>query len=103
MREGLITLGVILLVLGAIFYFVPTPESAHETDRAVTEGWLRPVALWAMILGAVITILGLLLPDRTAHPEQAITAPSPPEATEEPELTRRERRKIKIRNYRRQP
>jgi hypothetical protein len=36
MRSGLLTVGIILLVLGAIFYFIPGPASATNTDTTTT-------------------------------------------------------------------
>lgn len=36
MRSGLLAVGVILLVLGAIFYFVPTPATATQEDSVTT-------------------------------------------------------------------
>jgi hypothetical protein len=34
MRSGLLTVGIILLVLGAIFYFVPSPATAYNDNTA---------------------------------------------------------------------
>jgi hypothetical protein len=93
MRDGLLALGVIILVLGAIFYLIPTPASANTDQPQELAG---QAAVAAMILGALLTLLCLILPATDpfpSNPEQALVHSAPAEPTEEPRV----RRKIKIR------
>jgi len=55
-RPGLLAVGVILLVLGAIGYFLMQP--VPDADSTTTQ-----LSVLAMILGAILTLLGLFLPD----------------------------------------
>lgn len=67
MREGLLTAGIILLVLGAIFYFMPAATSTPAASVSI----VRNLSLVSMILGAMLTILGIVLPNvDEAKPEQ---------------------------------
>ncbi|MDO8656260.1 MAG: hypothetical protein Q7K45_03400 [Nanoarchaeota archaeon] len=76
MRTGLIAIGVIFLVLGAIAYFIPTIFSAFtwSSEGFVStsySSWLIPyqIIIALLIIGAVLLIFGLALPE----PVQVIT------------------------------
>ncbi len=73
MRTGMIIFGVILLILGAVFYFVPT-QSASAVTTTVNDGGVNTSSSsaavsipWALtlatsLIGAVLLILGLAFP-----------------------------------------
>ena len=76
MKTGLIVIGIILLVLGGIFFYLPlatttaTSEVSNEAqgiDRvsAVQAAATVPVQFSAgsMIIGLILTLLGFLIPD----------------------------------------
>jgi len=74
MRSVLIFLGVVFLVAGALFYFVPTPWVTGRTtvigngDVDVTTATASayipwPLTIAVMALGALLFLLGLALPD----------------------------------------
>jgi hypothetical protein len=93
MRDGLLTLGVILLVLGAIFSFVPEPQNVNAPNQPA---YTYALALWSMLCGALCIVLGLVLPGSdpfVSCPEQALVHHAPPEPAEAPAR----RPKIKIR------
>ncbi len=73
MRTGLITLGIIFLIAGAIFYFMPLQSAAATTtnsqngDTSVRTSsasfyipW--PVTLAMLLIGAALLTLGFALP-----------------------------------------
>jgi hypothetical protein len=68
MRGGLLVLGLIVLLIGAIFYFVPAV--ADDTTRAYARasGIDTTVLSWigfiVMLIGGLLSVLGLLLPSR---------------------------------------
>ncbi|HLG24102.1 MAG TPA: hypothetical protein VI564_04195 [Candidatus Nanoarchaeia archaeon] len=71
MRTGLLSLGVVLLVLGAVFYYFPI-ASASASGSQLEAGKTRTVIGYAslpmqvsiasMIIGAILIVLGLALP-----------------------------------------
>lgn len=71
MRTGLIAFGVLLMVLGAMFYYIPrattTVVSASDSGEVNTirASAILPVqiTIGGMILGVVLFILGLSIPD----------------------------------------
>jgi hypothetical protein len=65
MRSGMITLGIILLVIGAIFYFMPTQSAAAGANGAVQTATLSlptPISVALMVIGFGLLILGLVVP-----------------------------------------
>jgi hypothetical protein len=70
MRSGILTLGVVLLVLGGIFYFVPQPMS---TASQGTPDLQHQLSLLALIIGALLTFLGIILPDSEIEVKTART------------------------------
>ena len=87
MRIGLLAFGVVLLVIGGIFYLMPTQSASATTTSATNSGSNTrvssasisiplPVTLAVLIIGFVFLVLGAALPnpavivrDRTSSTE----------------------------------
>ena len=54
MRTGLLEIGLVLLILGVIFYVSPEPEWFNGAQATT---------VWMMVVGAIFMILWLVLPD----------------------------------------
>lgn len=66
MRSGLLTLGAFLLVVSALFFYIPwTTATAQAINTGEAESLSTPRywALGGMVTGAFLAILGLLMPD----------------------------------------
>ncbi len=76
MKTGLIVIGIIFLVFGAIFYFMPTPSAGATTTivtpdatntktsfASVIVPWQLTMAL--ALIGFLLLLAGLILPDRS--------------------------------------
>jgi hypothetical protein len=84
MKTGLLTIGLIVLVLGAIGYFVPPAGGA--------------LYAFGMIIGTLLTILGLVLPEPDDFSEESRRQQQPivkPIYTTKQPRNRKERRAAK--------
>lgn len=73
MRGGLLFLGILLLLVGAALYFLVPGVDANvryardAADDQLTMGILPFIGLVAMALGALIALLGLIIPGSRHH------------------------------------
>jgi hypothetical protein len=76
MRPGLTAFGIILLLLGVVFYFLPTPTSQAIMGLNGEETPLPlQIAAGVLLLGVVLFLLGLVLPTSRALPYYIADAP----------------------------
>jgi hypothetical protein len=68
MRGGLLVLGLLMLVIGALFYFVPSVADEQTRAYARASGIDTSVLSWigfiVMLIGGLLSVLGLLMPSR---------------------------------------
>jgi hypothetical protein len=65
MRSGLLAFGVLLFIIGAALYFLPGAAAADTRAYArplFSVGALASIGMLTMVLGAILAILGLLVP-----------------------------------------
>ncbi|MBI2657610.1 hypothetical protein HYX08_02850 [Candidatus Woesearchaeota archaeon] len=92
MRTGLVGFGVVLLVLGAVFFYMPiatTATAATTTEEGTTTKSVQAAAaippqlsIASMIAGVLLIMLGLVIPEPRVYIAER--------AEEEPEHGRRE-------------
>ena len=78
MRSGLIIFGIIFLVLGGLLYFVPFQTASVDTvsggDVRTSSASITVPVEWAyasLIVGFVLSILGLVIPDVNNNSKRA--------------------------------
>lgn len=72
MRPGLTAFGFLLLLLGVVFYFLPTPTSQAIMGLNGEETTLSlQIAAGVLLLGFALLLLGLVLPAVRAMPYYA--------------------------------
>ena len=75
MRTGLMAFGIILIVIGAVFYLVPTPTGS-ATATTITDGDATvkssyaavhiptPLSIAVLLIGFILFVTGAVLPSR---------------------------------------
>jgi hypothetical protein len=83
MRSGILTFGAFLLIVSALFFYIPwttATAQAINTGEATEEALSAPRywALAGMVIGSLLAVIGLLMPDpkpmRMAPPQSYATS-----------------------------